>query len=278
MALHDGKGKQTHVRRPQSRETVIRHVWKSLSRLLVTHSPLSSSSFGASVLIHIPSEAMEGRLFHSACFCGKERVTLFHSHKSVPKYWHTMCAFDFLVKVLLCYYLPLSLSDLSELSRVGLVYIIPLACDSFCPCEFVSGKIEFTRFMALLLLLPAVTTEDASLSPEQSTEGVEPPGEPLPVEFQVSLHSIPLLWSLSLLFRVCPHFFLSSHFRGSWKSHLENWTKVIFPWRLEALWGAHAGALNLGGICMNDISHYEAVITKQINVGRKEMRSYYCNF
>ena len=127
-------------------------------------------------------------------------------------------------------------------------------------------------------ILPAVTTEEASLSPEQSTEGVEPPGEPLPVEFQVSLHSIPLLWSLSLLFRVCPHFFLSSHFRGSWKSHLENWTKVIFPWRLEALWGAHAGALNLGGICMNDISHYEAVITKQINVGRKEMRSYYCNF
>ncbi|KAM9725898.1 uncharacterized protein ACBT57_017612 isoform 2-T3 [Dama dama] len=30
----------------------------------------------------------------------------------------------------------------------------------------------------------AVTTEDASLSPEQSTEGMEPPGEPLPVEFQ----------------------------------------------------------------------------------------------
>ena len=38
-----------------------------------------------------------------------------------------MCAFSFLVKVLSCYYLPLSLSDPFELSRVGLVYIISLA-------------------------------------------------------------------------------------------------------------------------------------------------------
>lgn len=104
-----------------------------------------------------------------------------------------MCAFSFLVKVLSCYYLPLSLSDPFELSRVGLVYIISLACASFCPCEFVSGKIEFIPFMALLLLLPAMTIEDVSLSQEQSTEEMEPTGELLPVEFQASLSFISLL-------------------------------------------------------------------------------------
>ncbi|KAI4551805.1 hypothetical protein MJT46_018057 [Ovis ammon polii x Ovis aries] len=38
--------------------------------------------------------------------------------------------------------------------------------------------------MALLLLLPATTIEDVSLSQEQSTEEMEPTGELLPVEFQ----------------------------------------------------------------------------------------------
>ena len=95
--------------------------------------------------------------------------------------------------MLSCYYLPLSLSDPFELSRVGLVYVIPLACARFCHCEFVSGKIEFIPFMALLLLFPAMTTKDVSLSQEQSTEEMEPIGELLPVEFQASLSFISLL-------------------------------------------------------------------------------------
>lgn len=106
------------------------------------------------------------------------------------------------------------------------MYIIQLACVSFCPSEFGSWKIEFTSFMAFFLLLPAMTSEDASLLPKQSTEEMEPTVELFPVEFQASLSLISLPRNLSLVFTVCPCFFLSPCFRGPQKSHLENQSKV----------------------------------------------------
>lgn len=153
------------------------------------------------------------------------------------------------------------------------MYIIQLPCDNFCLSEFGSGKREFTPFMAFFLLFPVMTTEDASLSPKQSMEEMEPIVELLPIEFQASWSLLSLLWSLTL-FTVCHCFFLSSSFGGPQRTHLENWTKVNFPWRYEALGNAQAGALNLG-FSVNRILNYEAVIMKKISITRKEMRSYY---
>lgn len=104
-----------------------------------------------------------------------------------------LCGFNFLVKALSLNCLTLASSELFELSRVGLIYIIQLACDNFRPSEFGSEKIEFTSFMAFFLLLPAMTPADASLPQKQSTEEMESTVELLPVEFQVSLGLISLL-------------------------------------------------------------------------------------
>lgn len=90
---------------------------------------------------------------------------------------------------------------------------------------------------------------------------MEPTVELLPVEFQASLRLSSLLWNLSLAFTVCC-FLFSSCFRGLQQPQLENWTKVIFPWRLESLGKAQAQALNLGVICVNGILSHETVITK----------------
>uniref|UniRef100_A0A9L0JBQ2 C2H2-type domain-containing protein n=1 Tax=Equus asinus TaxID=9793 RepID=A0A9L0JBQ2_EQUAS len=95
-----------------------------------------------------------------------------------------LCGFNFLVKALSLNCLTLASSELFELSRVGLIYIIQLACDNFRPSEFGSEKIEFTSFMAFFLLLPAMTPADASLPQKQSTEEMESTVELLPVEFQ----------------------------------------------------------------------------------------------
>lgn len=48
--------------------SVSHHVWESLNRFLVAHSLVPSFSFSTSVLIHIPSEAMQGRIFYSGCY------------------------------------------------------------------------------------------------------------------------------------------------------------------------------------------------------------------
>lgn len=84
---------------------------------------------------------------------------------------------------------------------MGLECTIYLACGNFCPNEFGNGEIEFTSFMTFSppLVLPAITTKDASLPQYQNTEEMEPTVEFLPVEFQASLSLISsseiLAWS-----------------------------------------------------------------------------------
>lgn len=75
------------------------------------------------MLIHIPSEAVEGRIFHSACFCDEGQVTLFHPclFLKVDVLW--VCEFNFSVKALPLYCLILASSELFELGKVGLMYV-----------------------------------------------------------------------------------------------------------------------------------------------------------
>lgn len=58
--------------------SVSHHVWESVNRLLVAHSLVPSFSFSTSAFIHIPSEATQGKIFYSGCFCDEGQVILFH--------------------------------------------------------------------------------------------------------------------------------------------------------------------------------------------------------